>query len=176
MERPYIEKDLAYVSLLTSLKRNLHLDLPLQTKLTVYRSFLLSTLLFGSEIWSLSCAELLKLDGFQTKSTKRICSSSSYRDRLLKCKLLPICCLLQFKDFTMLNRILTRKYDLCAMQLTQIQYNQRLRSSSKPLLILNRTKKSISEKKFLFRAGRLGNLVQTSTSLNIFMDSCLFKS
>ena len=84
--------------------------------------------------------------------------------------------MLQVKNLTMLIRILRGKYDLTAMQLIQTQYNQRLRSSSKPILILNRTKKSICEKNFVFRAVRLGNLVQTFTSLNIFMDSCLFKS
>ena len=142
----------------------------------MYKSFLLSTLFYGSEIWSPSCAELTKLESFQIKSTKWICSASSYRDRLLKYKLLPICCMLQFNDLTMLNRILTGKYDLIAMQLIQFQYNQRLRSSSKPILILNRTKKSICEKNFLFSAVKLGNSVQTFTSLNVFLDSCLFKS
>ena len=73
-------------SLLSSLKGNLRFDLPPQTKLTMYKSFLLSTLLYGSEIWSPSCAELTKLDSFQIKSTKWICSASSYRDRFLKCK------------------------------------------------------------------------------------------
>ena len=132
-------------SLLTSLKRNLRFELPLQTKLTMYKSFLLSPLLYGSEIWSPSSAELTKLGSFQIKRTKWICSGSSYRDRLLqfKCKLLPICCMLQLKDLTMLNRILTGKYDSSVMQLILIQYNQRLRSSSKPILILNRTKKSM---------------------------------
>ena len=82
----------------TSLKRNLRL--PLQTKLKMYTPFLLSTLLYGSEVWSLSCAELTKLESFQFKTTKWICSASSYGDRLLKCKLLPICCMLQFKEFS----------------------------------------------------------------------------
>ena len=142
----------------------------------MYKSLLLLTLLYGSEIWSPSYAELLKLESFQIKSIKCICSGSSYQDRLLKCKLLPTCCMLLFKDITMLNRILTGKYDLSAMQLIQIQYIQRLRSLFKPILLVNRTKKSIREKNFPFRAVRLGKLVQTCTSLNIFMDSCFFKS
>ena len=175
MERPYIEKTWLCFSLLTSLKTNLRFDLPLQTKLTMYKSFFLSTLLYGSEFWSPSCAEPTKLESSEIKSTKWTCSGSSYRDRLLKCKLTPICSMLQFKDLTMLNRILTGKYDLNSMQLIQIQYNQRLRSSPKSILNLNRTKKSICEKIFLFSAVRLGNLVQTCASLNIFMDSYLFK-
>ena len=91
-------------SRLTSLQRNLRLDLPLQAKLTMCKSFLLSTLLYGSEI---SRAELLKSERFQIKSAKWICSSSSYRDTLLKCKLLRSCCLFQFKDLIVLSRILT---------------------------------------------------------------------
>ena len=134
MERPYIEKTRLMFSLLTSLKRHLRLHLLLQTKLTMYKSFLLSTLRYGSEISSPSCAAILKFRSFQIKSAKWICSASSYQDRPLEFKLLPICCLLQFKDLTKLKRILTGKYDLCAMQLTQIQYIQRLRSSSKPIL------------------------------------------
>ena len=86
-------------SLLSRLRRILPPNLPFSTKLTMYKAYILPSLLYASEVWHPTSGDLRKLELVQKRCCKRICNGNDYKHRLVKCSLRPISCVLQYKDF-----------------------------------------------------------------------------
>ena len=158
-----------------SLKRILPSQLPLSTKIFIYKSYVLSTLLYACEIWSPSLEDLSSLENFQKRCTKWLVPHGPYKDRLIKCKLLPISYLLQMRDLLMINKLVNDVYDFSINDHFNILYNENLRSSKQPLFIIKKTRSVKSGNNFLIRALKCANKLHISMPFNVFLIPCVFK-
>ena len=131
-------KSICY-SLLLRLRRNWPPNLPLSTKLTMYKAYILPSILYASEGWHPTSGELRKLELVQKRCCQWICNGNDYKHCLVKCSLLPISCVLQYKDLILFNRVLLGFYDFPVNDLFHLEYKSRcLRSSTRPTFVVQK--------------------------------------
>ena len=112
-------------SLFISLRRNHPSSLPFSTKCCLYKSYISLSLVYASEVWFPSNSDLRKLELLQKWCRNWICFGTDYKDRLLKCNLLPMC-FLQFRDLVMLILMLFGFYDMPLDEHFYLEYKSRL--------------------------------------------------
>ena len=111
---------------LNHLKRSIPFHVPKTIKLNLYKSYVLSSLLYCSPVWHPNITQLNLLEKVQARATKWICGSEKhYKDRLQELKLLPISFRLQLDDLVLFNRLLCGIYDLDVYQFVSIVFNTR---------------------------------------------------
>ena len=126
-------------SLLSRLRRNLPHKLAFSAKLTMYKAYILPSLLYASEVWHPTSGDLRKLELVQKRSCKWICNSNDYKHRLVKCSLLPISYVLLYKNLIMLNRALLGLYGFPVNDLFHLEYKSRcLRNSARPTFVVRK--------------------------------------
>ena len=128
-------------------------------KLTIYRSCILSVLLYCSPGWFPGRSDIVKLEHFQRRAVTWISGSGRYQLLLVRLKILPIC--YQFKilpicyqllyiDMVLLWKIMNRKTDLdpdlylCSF--TPNEFNTRIGCSQ--LFRLKKTRKFQCDQNF----------------------------
>ena len=77
-------------SIFHNLKRSMPPNTYWHTKITLFKSYILSTVLYASEIWCPSKTDLTRLDLLQSPVLKWAFPGSNYKERLSKAKKLPI--------------------------------------------------------------------------------------
>ena len=94
----------------------------------------------------------------------------------MKCSLLPISCMIQYKDLCMLNRLLLGLYDFPVNDLFYLEYKNRcLRSSSKSKFVIKDSSKKSTRRNFIVRSAIYANTLHKTTPLNVFDDALLFR-
>ena len=93
------------------LKRNVHSNSPVKTKLQMYSSCVRSILLYNSCIWYPNLSKLRDLEKFQKKVVKWIIGSTNYTDILVMLNILPICYQFFFTDCLLFFKLLYNCYD-----------------------------------------------------------------
>ncbi|MEL6989161.1 MAG: reverse transcriptase domain-containing protein, partial [Bacteroidota bacterium] len=82
-------------------------------KLSLYRSYILSIVMYCSSVWSPGVMDLSCLEKLQSRATKWIMGrNSDYRSRLISLRILPVSLLLQLNDLVLFNKMLTGAYDI----------------------------------------------------------------
>ena len=163
-------------SLLSRLRWNLPPNLPFSTKLNMYKAYILPSLLYASEIWHPTSSDLRKLELVQKRCCKWICNGNDYKHRSVKFSLLPISCVLQYKDLVMLNRVLLGLYDFPVSDLFHLEYKSRcLRSSAKPTFVVKKSSRKTTRGNFMIRSTTYANDLHRKTALNVFEDAAYFR-
>ena len=111
---------------LAYLKRSIPIETKLSVKCNLVKTYIISILFYGSDVWYASKTIIRQMERLQRKSLKSRQSKShftdkEYNDCLRSVNLLPITYQLVFFDLFVLNRILARKLTLQAEQFWQIR-------------------------------------------------------
>ena len=106
---------------LAYLKRTIPSETKLSVKCNLVKTYIISTLFYGSNVWYARKTIVKQMERLQRKSLKWLQSNSpftdkEYNDCLLSVNLLPITYHFVFLNVVVLNRILTRKLPLEAEQ------------------------------------------------------------
>ena len=150
------------------------------TKITLFKSYILSTVLYASEIWCPSETDLTRLELLQSRVLKWAFPGSNYKERLSKAKMLPILLEIQLRPLILLNRLLNGFYSNFPI-LSHISftipnsgaYNTRL--SEKHTFHLPKVKKTRTTHDFFYRVPKLVNYFHANANLNIFKNPASFK-
>ena len=93
-------------SIFDNLKRSMPPDTHSHTKITLFKSYILSTVFYASEIWCPSKTDLTRLELLQSRVLKWAFPGSNYKERLSKAIMLPISLEIQLRSLILLNRLL----------------------------------------------------------------------
>ena len=148
---------------LAYLKRSIPSETKLSVKCNLVKTYIISILFYGSNVWYASKTIVRQMEGLQRKSLKWIQSKShftdkEYNDCLRSVNLLPIRYQLVFLDLVVLNRILTRKLPLEAEQFWQIRNGHpKTRSNEKIFLYSNECNRQRCRSNFFQRVTNFNN-------------------
>ena len=167
-------------SIFYNLKRSMPPNSHWHTKITLFKSYILSTVLYASEIWYPSKTDLTRLELLQSRVLKWAFPGSNYKERLSKAKMLPISLEIQLRSLILLNRLLNGFYSNFPI-LSHISftipnsgaYNTRL--SEKPMFHLPKVKKTRTTHDFFYLVPKLVNYFHANTNLDIFKNPASFK-
>ena len=128
-------------------KRSMPPNTHWHTKITLFKSYIFSTVLYPSEIWCPSKTDLTRLELLQSRVLKWAFPGTNYKESLPKAKMLPISLEIRLRSLILLNRILNGLYSNFPI-LSHISftipnsgaYNTRL--SEKPMFHLPKVKKT----------------------------------
>ena len=167
-------------SIFCNLKRSMPPNTHWHTKITLYKSYILSTVLYASAIWCPSKRDLTRLELLQSRVLKWAFPGSNFKERLSKAKMLPISLEIQLRSPNLLNRLLNGFYsNLIILSYisftipTSGAYNTRL--SEKPMFHLPKVKKTLTTHDFFYRVPKLVNYFHANTNLDIFKTPASFK-
>ena len=165
-----------FYNLMRSMPPNTHW----RTKITLFKSYILSTVLYASEIWCPSKTDLIRLELLQSRVLKRVIPGSNYKERLSKAKMLPILMEIELRSLIFLNTLLNGFYSnfpilshISFMILKSGAYNTRL--SEKPMFHLPKVNKIRTTHDFFYRVPKLVNYFHANTNLDIFKNPASFK-
>ena len=167
-------------SIFYNLKRSMPPNTHWHTKITLFKSYILSTVLYASEIWCPSKTDLTRLELLQSRVLKWAFPGSNYKERLSHAKMLPISLEIQLRSLILLKRLLNGFYNNFPI-LPHISftipnsgaYNTRL--SEKPMFHLPKVKKTRTTHDFFYRVPKLVNYFHANTNLDIFKNPASFK-
>ena len=167
-------------SIFYNLKRSMPPNTHWHTKFILFKSYILSTVSYASEIWCPSKTDLTRLELIQARVLKWAFPGSNYKERLSKAKMLPISLEIQLRSLILLNRLLNGFYSNFPI-LSHISftipnsgaYNTRL--SEKPMFHLPKVKKTLKTRNFFYRVPKLVNYFRANTNLDIFKNPASFK-
>ena len=91
------------------LRRNLPFGISIHRKKQLYRSCIISILLYASPCWCASIEGLRKLEKFNSRGLKWVFRSTDYVSSLKSLKLLPICFQVQRIDILLLWKIINKR-------------------------------------------------------------------
>ena len=159
-------------------KRSMPPNTHWHTKITLFKSYILSTFFYASEIWCPSETDLTRLELLQSRVLKWAFPGSNYKKRSSKAKMLPISLEIQLRSLILLNRLLNGFYSIFPI-LSHISftirnssaYNTRL--SEKPMFHLPKVKKTRTTHDF-YRVPKLVNYFHANTNLDIFKNPASF--
>ena len=127
------------------LKRNIPFSVSSHKKLLLYRSLILSILLYGAPVWSPSLTMLHQLERFQYKVLRWTIRCSSYVSGLESLQLFPVCYSLIRDDIVFLWKLYNGAVDVqCNFQFTSLP----TRSSSNGLFRVPTARKVSSKDTF----------------------------
>ena len=136
------------------LKRNLPFSVSVSRKRLLYTSFVLPVLRYESCAWSPSITYMKKLESFQYKVLRWVCSCSSYKDGLNQLSLLPNCHQLIQADVLMLWKMVN---GLADVNHEIIASSSATRLSSKGYFEVLKLNKFSSDNNFYVRAPQHAN-------------------
>jgi hypothetical protein len=157
---------------LLQLQRNIPNSTSRQTKLRIYKAYVLTALLYASSVWYPNSKQLALLESVQHRATRWICrGTQSYTARLAELKLLPISLQLQLTDLLMFNKLLNGLYDLDIWKYISLDFrhSHNLRRSALPLFTSKkcfRLKKT--EQCYFSRIVYLANRLHKCSSISLF--------
>ena len=142
------------------IKRNVPFCVPMMIKFNVYRSYVLSILLFNSQIWSPSLMLLRKLGSFHRKDLKWVSGLVNYIEALTRLDVLPICYLLIYYDHTYFFKLWNGYFDVSPVNyVRKANSGSDLRSSSRDYFVVQSCKKLKTECSSYNRVVRVSNFL-----------------
>ena len=99
------------MTVLMMLKRNSR-STTIECRKNLYKTMVLSILIYGSPCWSPNVDSLKRLERVQKFATTRMVGSNDYKANLLKTNLLPISLYLHLTDLLVLSRFIQGYYDV----------------------------------------------------------------
>lgn len=155
------------------IKRNVPYSISVHSKLCLYKSLILSTLLYCSQVWYPNAQSMVKLEKFQQRCVKWIkLSVEPYSHVLTDLNLLPISLLRTFYDLTLLWKIMNDKIDCPVVNKTTSLISTR---SCSVLFQLPATKKFKSRDNFYYRVPRIANELLSLGIINFNSSIAVFK-
>ena len=156
-------------SIFYNLKRSMPPNTHWHTKITLFKSYILSTVSYASEIWCPRRTDLTRLELLQSRVLKWAFPGFNYKERLSKAKMLPILLEIQLRSLILLNRLLNGFYSNFPI-LSHISftipnsgaYNPRF--SEKPMFFLPNVKKTRTTHDFFYRMPKLVNYFHANTN------------
>ena len=99
-------------SIFYNLKRSMPPNTHWRTKITLFKSYIVYTVLYASEIWCPSETDLTRLELLQSHVLKWAFPGSNYKEHLPKAKILPILLEIQLRSPILLNILLNGFYSI----------------------------------------------------------------
>ena len=158
---------------LNFLRRNIPFSTSSSRKKLLYHSLVVSILLYGSPVWAPSITYLKKLEKFQIRAFKWICSDKSYRWALENHSYLPLCVQLVENDLLLLWKLKNGRLDVDHNLVTS---TLNTRSSTLGLFDVPKTRKVGSESNFFVRSTRTANALISSKAIDFSLSLGNFKS
>ena len=159
-----------------SFRRCVPASLNPSTKANIYKTYILYSLTYGSEVWSTSKDALNKLDKFQKRVLKWISPTATY-DGLQRFNLLHMKNLFVYKDLCLLNSILRGNCDFPVFNNIRLSIQKRegLRSATVVFFDVRRTLKTKTNECFLIRSCVAANKLHKNTDITVFSEPKVFK-
>ena len=148
---------------LAYLKRTIPSETKLSVKCILVKTYIISILFYGSNVWYASKTIVRQMERLQRKSLKWIQSNShftdkEYNDCLRSVNLLPITYQFLFLDLVVSNKNLTRKLPLEAEQFWQIRNGHpKTRSNEIIFLYSNECNRQCCRSNFFYRVANFNN-------------------
>ena len=160
-----------------SLRRCLPASLNPSTKANIYKTYILSSLTYGSEVLSTSKDALNKLEIFQKRVLKWISPTATYDEGLQRFNLLHMKNLLVYKDLCLLNCILRGNCDFPIFNniTLSIQKREGLRSATVVFFDVRKIFKTKTNECFLIRSCVAANKLHKITDITVFSEPKVFK-
>ena len=128
-------------------------------KLNLYKSMMLSILLYGSHCLAANVTQAQKLGHFQTSVVKWILPEENYRSALIMLKILPLHLYMQITDILLLHKIVIGYYDCDLSEHYTINPNLSKARNTSNIFKLHIPRLEQSRQNFWFRTARLVNLM-----------------
>ena len=134
-------------------------SLPIATKIKLYKSMILRTLIHSSNCWSISNVKNMKVvENVQKKVLEWVTNCSDYEWNLRKCNLLPLSLYLQIQDVLFMAKIINGNYNCEINDFVCLRDTTReLRSTSRLEFEHGKPNRKICEQSFFYRTGSLIN-------------------
>ena len=158
---------------LNFLRRNIPFSTSSSRKKLLYHSLVVSILLYGSPVWAPSITYLKKLEKFQIRAFKWICSDKSYISALENHSYLPLCFQLVENDLLLLWKLKNGRLDVDHNLVTS---TLNTRSSTLGLFDVPKTRKVGSENNFFVRSTRTANALISSKVIDFSLSLGNFKT
>ena len=164
-------------SIFFSIKRTIPFATPISTKTRLVKAYILSSLCYCSPIWYPSQTELRSMDVMVSRVTKWV-TTGTYRERLTKCKLMPIDVYLEYLDLIFFNALLAGKQDVLIWNYVTLRYDMRynLRSSEKPVFLVSSSRRACYGQWFFNRVVKSSNKLHSNSDISLFDTPSIFKA
>ena len=147
-------------------KRSFPLDTPLQSKLNLYKSLMVSIVTYASPCWRPSKGSMRKLEQFQRRVVKWILPGDlDYTARLHLLKVLPLPLYMQMMDVIMFSKLCTAHYSINTTDVIMFKPNSS-RNNTGFELYVRVTRLEKTQQEFFLRTSKLIN--QLPASLDVF--------
>ena len=146
-------------------------------KANIYKTYILSSVTYGSEVWSTSKDALNKLEIFQKRALKWISPTATYDEVLQRFNLLHMKNLFVYKDLYLLNSILRGNCDFPIFNniTLSIQKREGLRSATDVFFHVHKTLKTKTNECPLIRSCVSANKLHKNTVMTVFSEPKVFK-
>ena len=145
---------------LFSLKRNLSSNCSINVKINAFTGYVMPILTYCSQSWLPNNSCLRDMERVQKIATKWFYGSHiEYRERLLKCNLLPVSMYFELHDILYLDSLLKGKYDIDINKFISKTSVESTRQSSRSELVVTRTRTQKADENFFIRSSILHNIM-----------------
>ena len=153
-----------------SLKRNVPYGTPVYTKLCIYRSCILSLLLYGSQVWYPNTTILRTLECFNKRCLRWVTHNSvlSYTDLLKQFDVMPISYTLVCNDVILLAKLIQGHGDIDVWQYISMNSNEYPRFRKRPLFTIRRHHKLKTRESFFDRSVSAANYINGHVQIDLF--------
>ena len=160
-----------------SFRRCLPASLNPSTKANIYKTYMLSSLTYGTEVWSTSEDALNKLEIFKKRALKWINRTATNDEGLQRFNLLYMKNLFVYKDLCLLNSILRGNCDFPIFNnvTLSIPKKEGLRSATDVFFDIRKTLKTKTNQCFLIRSCVAANKLHKNTDITVFSEPKVFK-
>ena len=141
------------------IKRNTSKELPMTTKIHLYRAVLCPILLFGSECWGLKRSEFSTIEKLNKRILKWITFCEDYKEAIQRSNLLPPLYYKVLKDLLLFHSIVSGKYAVDFSKHLTIQWSGR-----QTWIRLPEIRYEAQRQNFWYRTGFRINIIQQSTN------------
>ena len=147
------------------------------TKANIYKTYILSTLTYDSEVWSTSEDALNKLKIIPKRVLKCISPTATNDEGLQRFNLLHMNNLFVYRDFCLLNSILGGNCDFTTFnnRTLSIQKNERLRSATVVSFDVCKSLKSKTNECFLIRSSVVAIKLDKNTDITVLPEPKMLK-
>ena len=145
---------------LFSLKRNLSSICSINVKIIAFTGYVMPILTYCSQSWLPNNSCFRVMERVQKIATKWFYGSHiEYRERLLKCNLLPVSMYCELHDIIYLDSLLKGKYDMDINKFISKTSVESTRQSSRSELEVTRTRTQKADENFFIRSSILHNIM-----------------
>jgi hypothetical protein len=144
-------------SVLFMVKRNISRATCRDSRLNLYKSLVISVMVYGSPVWYPSKTYLKMVEGVQHRATRWIFSYDDipYINRLQELNLLPLSIYLELLDLLTLSKVIHRQVDIELPPCLSFSETRRNRK----IFILPKVRLERSRTNFWYRSARLANIL-----------------